>query len=331
MEIYPGGRFAMSEKLSLLALRIGFVVALLITAAVAVELPAAMRSILQIMRQPTHIGLPITPENLVLQPNHSDLEIDLQNIDEVARTITAQIRIYHHCATGCGDYIDRVHIFQAVTDETTSRRMPPSVVFDIPNVTGDSNRSVAIPVRGDVLYFPLDRYDLSLGFAIERVFKDQPAKYLTAQEGSGAIEITIDERLARLEMVEFKVVPPASAKLKAFDLEYLYVAQIGLERPAFIQLVTIIVTLLTVLVSIYTTLTRPFDTLLLGAGTSILGIYGARSLVLGGFPVDSTLIDTTFAGVVLFNLVAITFRAANHFHALGGLKLLPWAIKSDDP
>ena len=166
----------MSDKLSLLALRIGFVVALLITATVAVELPAAIRSILQNMRQPTHMGLPVTPENMVLLPNHSDLEIDLQSIDEVSRTVTAQISVYHHCATGCGDYIDRVHIFQAVPGEATSRRMPTSVTFDIPNVTGDSSRTVTIPVRGDVLFFPMDHYDLGLGFAIERIFKDQTSK-----------------------------------------------------------------------------------------------------------------------------------------------------------
>lgn len=268
---------------------------------------------------------------MALQPNHSQLEIDLLSINEVARTVTAQVSAYHHCATACGDYTDRVHVFQTMPGDKTSHRTPTSVTFDIPNISGDITRTLAIPVQGNVLFFPMDHYNLGIGIAIERIFNNKTSKFLSAEEGAGVVEITVDERVARLEMADFRAVPAASVKLPAFDFDYLYAAQISLERPAFIKLVTIIVTLLTVLVSIYTTLSRPFDTLVMGAGVSILGVYGARSLVLAGFPVDVTLIDTMFAGVVLFNLVAITFRAANHFHALGGLKLLPWAIKSKDP
>ena len=321
----------MNKKLSLLALRFGFVVALVITVTVVVEIPEAVRSILRDMREPTHMGLAITPEHMALQPNHSQLEIDLLSINEVARTVTAQVSAYHHCATACGDYTDRVHVFQTMPGDKTSHRTPTSVTFDIPNISGDITRTLAIPVQGNVLFFPMDHYNLGIGIAIERIFNNKTSKFLSAEEGAGVVEITVDERVARLEMADFRAVPAASVKLPAFDFDYLYAAQISLERPAFIKLVTIIVTLLTVLVSIYTTLSRPFDTLVMGAGVSILGVYGARSLVLAGFPVDVTLIDTMFAGVVLFNLVAITFRAANHFHALGGLKLLPWAIKSKDP
>lgn len=54
----------MNKKLSLLALRFGFVVALVITVTVVVEIPEAVRSILRDMREPTHMGLAITPEHM---------------------------------------------------------------------------------------------------------------------------------------------------------------------------------------------------------------------------------------------------------------------------
>jgi hypothetical protein len=83
--------------------------------------------------------------------------------------------------------------------------------------------------------------------------------------------------------------------------------------------------LLTVGVSIYTMISRPFDQLVINAGAVILGVYGARSLILSGFPADVTLVDTIFALVVLYNLLALTIRGMNHFHRGAYLRILPWA------
>jgi hypothetical protein len=76
------------------------------------------------------------------------------------------------------------------------------------------------------------------------------------------------------------------------------------------------VVLMVVLVSVYTMTTRPFNELILDVGAIILGIFGARELVIKDFPSDTTLVDTIFGVIVLYNLVVVVFRSIPHFYAL---------------
>jgi hypothetical protein len=76
------------------------------------------------------------------------------------------------------------------------------------------------------------------------------------------------------------------------------------------------VVLMIVLVSIYTMATRPFNELIFDIGVIILGIFGARELVIKDFPSDTTIVDTVFGVVVLYNLLVVILRSIPHFYKL---------------
>ena len=76
------------------------------------------------------------------------------------------------------------------------------------------------------------------------------------------------------------------------------------------------VVLMIVLVSIYTMATRPFNELIFDIGVIILGIFGARELVIKDFPSDTTMVDTVFGIVVLYNLIVVILRSIPHFYNL---------------
>jgi len=62
--------------------------------------------------------------------------------------------------------------------------------------------------------------------------------------------------------------------------------------------------------------TRAFNELILDVGAIILGIFGARELVIKDFPSDTTFVDTVFGMIVLYNLMVVIFRSIFHFYKL---------------
>jgi hypothetical protein len=83
-----------------------------------------------------------------------------------------------------------------------------------------------------------------------------------------------------------------------------------------LKIIVTMVVLMIVLVSVYTMATRPFNELIIDVGAIILGIFGARELVIKDFPSDTTVVDTLFGMIVLYNLIVVVFRSISHFYKL---------------
>src|SRR5207253_11279785 len=62
----------------------------------------------------------------------------------------------------------------------------------------------------------------------------------------------------------------------------------------------------------YAVFMRPLDQLVLNSGALILGVWGVRSILLGSSVPGITAVDLALSVVILFLLVAITWRSEEH-------------------
>ena len=307
-----------------------FSIALLLSFVTIGSLPFALRSVLKDIRHPDHEALEFTPKSIKPAGTYSRLDISIIGVDEVNHTASLRVSGFHSCAADCGTYVDKVVFYQVDHDDSQQDSMPPSEAVTLPSSASEISAKITLPIRGSVLTYPFDKYELGLGVVIERVAADKSSRVLTAEETKGQLIMTLDEEIARLDLKQLRIVDPATVKPAKATFDYAYVALFNFERPVFLQIVVFMVVVLTVAVAIFTMLTRPFDQLVINAGAVILGIFGARSLVLQGFPADVTLIDTVFAMVVLYNLLVLTFRGMNFFHRNAHLNMLPWAKPEEE-
>ena len=302
-----------------------FLAALVLVLGVLGSIPSALNSILVDIRHPDHEFLEFTPKDLSPAGTYSRLEVAVFAVDEVAHTVSMLVSGYHYCAKDCEDYTDRIIFYQIDENDSKANSMPASASVILPHSGSEISALITLPLRGSVLKYPFDYYHIGLGVVIERTGADKKPKVLTPEETKGQLLITLDEQIARLHMTDLRVIDPTTVKPAKAEFEYANAVIMYFERPVFLKIVVTILVLLTVIVALYTMVTQPFDQLVLNSGAVILGIFGARSLVLSGFPSDVTLIDTIFSIVVLYNLTVLIFRGMNHFHRTGNLNILPWA------
>ena len=197
--------------------------------------------------------------------------------------------------------------------------------MDLPSSSDEITAKIQLPLRGNILIYPFDQYKLGIGVALQRVFPDGTVQMFTPDETKGMLIMTIQEQVPRTDLIELKSVNPKSVMPRNAPAEYAYVNELTLGRPPYLIVVVLLVTILSIMVTIFTMTTRPFNDLVLNAGALIFGIWGIRSLVLGGYPADVTLLDTILTALVVFVLLTLTFRGMNHFHQVGNLGILPWA------
>ena len=321
----------MTEQSHIRIQRVLFGLAFILTLITVISLPFALLSILNDVRHPESQSLRFTSPDDVLAPDYTQLEVVVTSVDEVNHTVTLRVNGFHSCAAQCeSGFTDKVVFYQVDENDANQQSIPASDSILIPTSGTEISAKMTLPLRGNVLTYPFDSYKLGLGVVIERLYPSKEIKFLTTAESKGKLSITIDEQVARLNLDYLRIVEPGEVKPKNAKFEYANVALMSFKRPVFIQVVVSMVVLLTVAVAVYTMITRPFDQLVINSGAVILGVYGARSLVLSGFPSDVTLVDTIFSLVVLYNLLALTVRGMNFFHRGGKLSFLPWARSEPD-
>ncbi len=319
----------MAEKKSnQLALRISFLVALITFTVCMVMMPVMFSSI---MKEASHSleerKFPFTPSGVALEPTHTKLHVDVVSIDEPNRLATLRVNGFHTCndEVKCGSYKERVIFFSVDEEDTQSEVVPASAVVEIPSSSEEVSKRITLPIRGNILTYPFDKYKLGLGVVLQREFPDKSVHELTPAETKGKLMITIQEQVSRVEMTDLKSVAPSAVQPLKGEFEYAFVNEMFFARTPHIVIVVTVVTVLSLAVVVFTVVTRPFDTLVMNVGATIFGIWGIRSLTLGGYPPDVTILDFVLTTVVILMLLTLTFRGMNYFHERANLKLFPWA------
>lgn len=294
------------------------------------SLPWAAASVVDDVTHPAaETVFPFTPEDVKLGDTYTRLHLDVVSLDEVNHVANVRANGFHFCPKDCDKYKDRVIVYQVDLDDAASDSIPPSEGIAIPTTGAEITQKFSLPLRGSVQLYPFDTYHFGLGVVIERE-QNGAKRILTPAETNGQLEITFQEQVPRVDLMDYKLISAKSVMPKKAGFEYAYVNSLNFGRPAYLKVVVMFVAILTLAIALFTMITRPFDQLVINAGALILGVWGARNLVLGGYPADVTLIDTLLTATVLFMLLALTLRGVNHFHRQAGLTLLPWAQAEAD-
>jgi hypothetical protein len=314
------------------ALRLLFVVAAVIFVLCVITFPWAIASVIDdVIHPPSEKNLPFTPADIQPSASYTQLHIDVIGLDEINREATLRVNGFHVCDKDCGTYTDRAIFYQVDENDAQQDSLPASASIVLPSNAAEVTTKITLPVRGNLLTYPFDEYKLGLGVVIERTGADKSVKILTPDQTKGQLIMTVSEHIPRVDLGNLKPVDPKSVKPKRAPFDYAYVQILNFNRPPYLKVVVMIVALLSVFVTIFTMTTRPFDQLVLNAGALVFGIWGIRSLVLGNYPAEATLLDSLLTTVVLFMLLTLAFRGMNHFHRTGGLRLLPWVGEEKQP
>lgn len=317
------------EKSKIIALKFFFAVAIVMFVVCVVMLPWMVKSILQEAQHAIEdYKFPFSPADIVAEPTYTRIHVDIVGIDEVNRLATLRVNGFHTCADAvkCGTYKERVIFFSVDEADMKSETIPPSVLLEIPSNSEEISKRIMLPIQGNILTFPFDKYKLGIGVVLQRELPDKTVLELTPAETKGKLLMTLQEQVPKIKMTQMKSVDPATVKPLKGGFDYAYVNELFFVRPPHMVIVISLVTVLSLAVVIFSVLTRPFDTMVLNVGATIFGIWGIRSLTLGGYPPDVTILDYVLTTTVVLMLLSLTFRGVNHFHERAGMRLFPWAI-----
>jgi hypothetical protein len=297
--------------------RAAYVLVSLLLLFIAVLLPFALGSVVADLRQ-------------VRTPNHAIASIDGQPIDrgrvavdliamnEWEGTVTVRVTAQQECAGPCR-WRDRYRFVSIWGDDFQPSDRPTVEQVTVPENPPVVTRTFPLPISGDPLRYPFDRYALALGVAMDRLYPDGREQTLTLAEAEGYVTIWASAHIPRIRV-------EAPAEVAADTLSgrqpYLFVDVVHFDRPLYLQVLTVFLVLLVAAAAAYAVLLRPLDQLIINAGALILGVWGIRSILLGTSLPGLTAVDLALWSVILFLLVTITVRTLWLLEEDSGWRLL---------
>lgn len=305
--------------------RIGFAVVGLAVLVVVLLLPVALLSLLDEVRHPPsqRTGYLLPPAAMLATDDYTAIHLDDIALDELRRTLEIRISGYHVCSLEC-THTDELIFFSVRSESRLGEGLPPSARISLPSDTAEINATITLPVDGELLRYPFDRYRLVEAIAVERSEEGRPSRMLTPAEIEGRLFMTVQEHIPRLNLVEVPTTV-TDQRPAAGDFAYLGVWTLVFVRPIYLQVLVVLAVLMVAVAAACTVLLRPLNDLILNTGGLVLGIWGVRALLLGSLPPNTTVVDVVLTGIILLQLTAVVVRVLNDFHTRGGLRLLPWA------
>lgn len=281
-------------------------------------LPVAVYSLVQQIEVHSHLhSYSLSLPDLPHAPTYTRLQVDIAAVDEVQRQISLRVSGYHVCPSDCS--VSQRVVFYSLNANVDSQAVPPSDSLTLPRDSSEVIARITLPIRGELLTYPFDRWRLRLGVVVQQVNPDGSVTYLTPQEAGDELFIRIQEQLPRLEMAPPRQLPAGQYSPAGARFHYLYVNDISFSRPVYLRVLIILILALIGAATAYAVSFRPFDQLIINAGALVLGVWGIRSLVLGSFPPDVTAVDISLTILIFLLLFGITLRALAHTHAQAAL------------
>jgi hypothetical protein len=296
-------------------------------ASVAVLAPVAVGSLGQYLFHRTLANRvhTLTPPATPVEP-YTRLHVEILSLDELGRQVTLRVAGNHIC-DGCG-YQTRV-VFTALRSVGTEREgLPPQAAISLPAASDQVTTDLRLPIEGDLIAYPFDRYGLRLGLGLQRLLPptepNGPSipETLAPAEATGRLFVTLEEQVPQVDIVLLTPAAPAGA-LGPAQPAYLAVNDIALERPAYLKVEVVLLVALVAAGAVYAVWVQPLVDVLTKVGGLVLSVWGIRSLLLGPLPPYATTVDAVLTLVILTVLSALTLRALYFLHDRGGLRLLP--------
>jgi hypothetical protein len=205
-------------------------------------------------------------------------------------------------------------------DAARRRGLPPSAAISVPGESGSYTFTIELPIRGTPQRYPFDDYNLLLGLIATIQLPNGREQIVgTRQQLQQNVSLTLEDRVARLNMIPPMPVDPAQVRSPSDPTEFLLVDQMQWQRPRYLRILTVMLVILISASGVFALGLRSLHELVLGIGGIILGIWGVRSVVVQSPLPDVTLIDVVLGFVIMILLLALTIRAARYFYVQSGL------------
>jgi hypothetical protein len=296
-----------------------FVIAALLLAAVAL-LPLAIASVIVNLAQDTRGTFFIFGDHEHQDADRIMLNMNFTGLDEWAHTASIEVSGHRDCPSGCTG-TDRVQFIAIPVAKEDGEGLPPYAMITFAPGVRSVTEQVQLPITDHAIRYPFDSPSLEIGAVAQRSNPDVGFRTLPPQAAAHFLYLSMNDWVPRATMRAPQPVPldkvfsddPAWAFAGVWHVEF--------TRPLYLQVVAFVLVVLVSLASLYAVVLAPLRDLVVSAGALILGVWGIRAIVLGAGLSGFTIIDLSLMLVILFLLVAITWRTLQYMHDRGELSL----------
>ena len=245
------------------------------------------------------------------QHDRTYVNFGLVDLDESTGEVTIAVSGNRNCQGAC----PKIELLLASLDNDadTRRGLPPSVSMTLnPEDTVFSN-SVVLPVRGQPSLYPFDEYRFWLGVGGTATTPDGKVIELSPEAVSASAVTTLQNRIPDMIMKAPIVVDPKTMRSVTDPYGFQSVNEIVISRPAYLQVLAVVLVILIGVSALMALLTRSLNDLALGIGSLILGVWGIRSILMPQSLNTVTAIDLALSWLILLLLLGLGLRMALYF------------------
>jgi hypothetical protein len=306
--------------------RLALVFTIVLVIVVVVTLPIAIRSMGEVLgRAPEPLFDVVTGQQIsaetaaAAEEDATYFNLGMIGLDDS----TGQLSIAVSGNRNCGDVCPALDItFIALDDDADQRRgLPPSATLSLTPDDRIFSQTVQLPLRGQPSLYPFDTYQVWLGVGGSATMPDGTVMDLRPETVGGRAVVTLQNRIPDMIMAAPTPIEPDAATAAADPLAYFAVQELTFSRPAYLQVLAVVLVLLIAVSATMALFTREVNDLALGIGGLILGVWGIRSILMPQGASTVTAIDLALSWLILLLLLGLALRAALHFHRHSDLPL----------
>lgn len=298
--------------------RIALALTVTLLVIILLVLPIAVRSMQEVLGRGPDSLYRLATGQIVDEQQADDAQHDgtyvnfgLVGLDESTGEVTIAVSGNRNC-TGTCPQIDL--LLASLDDDADTRRgLPPSATLTLKPEDRVFSQSVVLPVRGQPSLYPFDEYGFWLGIGGTATMPDGTVVELTQEAIANSSFTTLQNRIPDMIMKAPMVVDPATTHSATDPYGFQSVNEIVISRPAYLQVLAVVLVVLIGVSALMALLTRSLDDLALGFGGLILGVWGIRSILMPQSLSTVTAIDLALSWLILLLLLGLGLRAALYF------------------
>jgi hypothetical protein len=248
------------------------------------------------------------------------INLGLITLDEENGQITIAVSGSRTCGSTCATI--NMTLTALDNDADQRRGFPPSATVTIKPTDVIFSQSVTLPVRGQPSLYPFDDYSLWLGVGGSVTAADGKPVEITPDTIPTHAVVTFQNRISDMVMDPPRQIDPQVTRSETDPFHFLAVQALNFTRPAYLEVLTVVLVVLIAVSASMALFTRGIDELALGFGSLILGIWGVRAVLMPNSLSTPTAVDLALTWVILFLLLGLIVRAALHFQSRSELPIL---------
>jgi hypothetical protein len=288
--------------------RIAFCIVAFLLLSILALLPFALTDVIEDITQSANPTYSLVSTAPAPAASHSRINLALSSLDEWKRTATISVSGHHVCDNGC-QWTDHLLFVSIPPGREDGEGLPPYAAVDFRPSALAVSQDITLPVYGDPIRYPFDHYRLRLAVVMQRVYPDGTTQTVSPQDAVGHLFLSVNGFIPRAVMDKPLPVPLSSVFVDNPAYQYVTATQLTFVRPEYLQILTVFLVLLVSAAAAYAVFLRPLSELVINAGALVLGVWGIRAILLGSNVAGFTVVDLSLMVVILFLLLAMTWRA----------------------